>query len=369
MSDETIDATLERLSGGTVVWKPPVLAVATTDITLSGGQTVDGVALVTGNRCLVTGQTDPTQNGIYTVSEAGAWWRAVDFSSDKFALPGTTVRVLEGTAYGESLWYITTPASGPISLGTTAIGWTMHSNPHGNQPGGALHDAATSSVAGFMSGPDKAKLDAATASATASTLVSRDGTGATAVQILETGVVRSPYQTGIYLHPGDQDGTGLGRNVVALDCGKVNAASHKTTSLIWVHSEKGILIDGWQIFGFSGNPDYNLSAVQAFQNLDAGAFMRWLPTCSLFAFETWGRGIYFDHASTNAGHYTFRAFGGAEVLKIKGDGTLLHGATTYTEQTAASVPTPPAGQQTTFIDSADHKLKRKDSSGTVTIIG
>jgi hypothetical protein len=38
------------------------------------------------------------------------------------------------------------------------------------------------------------------------------------------------------------------------------------------------------------------------------------------------------------------------------------------ELAAASVLTPAAGQQTLFIDTADHKLKRKDSAGTVTII-
>jgi hypothetical protein len=41
---------------------------------------------------------------------------------------------------------------------------------------------------------------------------------------------------------------------------------------------------------------------------------------------------------------------------------------TYAEIAAASVATPAAGRQTLFIDSADHKLKRKDSTGTVTII-
>lgn len=41
---------------------------------------------------------------------------------------------------------------------------------------------------------------------------------------------------------------------------------------------------------------------------------------------------------------------------------------TVPELAAASVANPPAGSQTLFIDTADHKLKRKDSSGTVTII-
>jgi hypothetical protein len=38
----------------------------------------------------------------------------------------------------------------------------------------------------------------------------------------------------------------------------------------------------------------------------------------------------------------------------------------YRKQSAASVPTPVAGEMNTFIDSADDKLKRKDSTGVVT---
>jgi hypothetical protein len=41
---------------------------------------------------------------------------------------------------------------------------------------------------------------------------------------------------------------------------------------------------------------------------------------------------------------------------------------TLTEVAAASIATPAAGTQTLFIDTADHKLKRKDSSGAVTVI-
>ena len=41
---------------------------------------------------------------------------------------------------------------------------------------------------------------------------------------------------------------------------------------------------------------------------------------------------------------------------------------TLTEIPVASVTTPSTGTQVLFIDTADHKLKRKDSSGTVTVI-
>lgn len=72
----------------------------------------------------------------------------------------------------------------PQNLGTAAAGSGTaysrddHVHAHGNQAGGALHPAATGSVAGFMSAADKTAFDAATDAATASTLVKRDANGA-----------------------------------------------------------------------------------------------------------------------------------------------------------------------------------------------
>ncbi|MBU0751922.1 MAG: hypothetical protein KJ787_11675 [Gammaproteobacteria bacterium] len=52
-----------------------VTAVATANLALSGLPTVDGVTLASGNRVLLTGQTDPKENGVYKAG-AGAWARA-----------------------------------------------------------------------------------------------------------------------------------------------------------------------------------------------------------------------------------------------------------------------------------------------------
>lgn len=54
---------------------------------------------------------------------------------------------------------------------------TISASQHGNQTNASLHAAATTSANGFMSSTDKTKLDAATASATASTLALRDSFG------------------------------------------------------------------------------------------------------------------------------------------------------------------------------------------------
>jgi len=99
--------------------------VATTEnITLSGEQTIDGVAVVSGNRVLVKNQTTETENGIY-VASASAWSRATDADntpSGEIAY-GDFVFVQTGTGNGGYGFIMTT--TGTITLGTSNINWTQ----------------------------------------------------------------------------------------------------------------------------------------------------------------------------------------------------------------------------------------------------
>jgi hypothetical protein len=82
--------------------KAPVKAATTASITLSGLQTIDGVALAAGDRVLVKNQTYEQKNGIYVVA-AGTWSRAKDAevsSGDYSALWNATTTVLQGTTNG-----------------------------------------------------------------------------------------------------------------------------------------------------------------------------------------------------------------------------------------------------------------------------
>jgi len=97
-------------------WKDPVKAVATANITLSAAQTVDGVALVVGDRVLVVGQTDAKTNGIYVVA-AGAWARSADADSAAELLNAACF-VSGGTAKGDTAWVCTTDS---IALGTSNL--------------------------------------------------------------------------------------------------------------------------------------------------------------------------------------------------------------------------------------------------------
>jgi hypothetical protein len=61
-----------------LTWKTPVKVATTTNITLSGTQTIDGVAVVVSDRVLVKNQTTTADNGVYVVA-VGTWTRATDF--------------------------------------------------------------------------------------------------------------------------------------------------------------------------------------------------------------------------------------------------------------------------------------------------
>jgi hypothetical protein len=101
--------------------KASCVAATTANITLSGTQTIDGVALIAGNRCLVKNQTLSQDNGIYVVA-AGAWTRATDMDN-WLEVPGAFTFIEQGTLYADTGWVCTSNAGG--TLGTTPITWVQ----------------------------------------------------------------------------------------------------------------------------------------------------------------------------------------------------------------------------------------------------
>lgn len=92
-------------------------ASVATIATLSGPMTLDGVALVAGDRVLVKDQTAASQNGIYVVA-AGAWSRASD--ADVWGeLVSAFVFVESGTVNADMGYLATVDPGG--TLGTTAV--------------------------------------------------------------------------------------------------------------------------------------------------------------------------------------------------------------------------------------------------------
>jgi hypothetical protein len=112
-------------------WKASCRVVATSNITLSGTQTIDGVAVAEGDRVLVVGQSAGSehQHGIY-VCASGPWSRAADFDDpNNDNVRGAAVLIREGTTNADRAYQCTT--DGAISFGTTAISFASFVNTAG----------------------------------------------------------------------------------------------------------------------------------------------------------------------------------------------------------------------------------------------
>lgn len=118
MASSAISRTLGLI--GEFGMKAPVRAATTAAITLTGEQTVDGIALSQhagtsqpADRVLVKDQSDATTNGLYDVQE-GAWLRSADFDGPEKVAKGTLVYVTDGSANGDNLFKVTT--ANPVQI-------------------------------------------------------------------------------------------------------------------------------------------------------------------------------------------------------------------------------------------------------------
>lgn len=139
------------------------------NITLSGTQTIDGVAVVAGDRVLVKDQSTAANNGIYVVA-SGSWARATDADTWN-ELVGAFTFVEEGTVNDNSGWVCTVAAGG--TLGVTAVTWEQFSGAGQITAGAGLYksgntlNVGTASSARIVVNTDD--IDLATTGVTAST--------------------------------------------------------------------------------------------------------------------------------------------------------------------------------------------------------
>jgi hypothetical protein len=145
---------LGRLEGARAALgvKMPVRCATTANITLSGFQTIDGVAIAStddanglNTRVLVKDQTDTTQNGVYHV-QAGVWERAKDFDGNTDFVKGTLLYVAAGDA-NEGRFY-TVSSADPPDIGEDALTFVQGTFGVGDVTGPA------SSVSGNVAGWD-----------------------------------------------------------------------------------------------------------------------------------------------------------------------------------------------------------------------
>jgi hypothetical protein len=119
-TDAVTKQQLDAIARG-LKWKNSVKAATTTNITLSGTQTVDGVALVAGDRVLAKDQTTGSANGIYVVA-AGAWSRSSDFDDATEVTTAVVIPVEQGTVNADKAFILTT--DGTLTVGTTSLAFT-----------------------------------------------------------------------------------------------------------------------------------------------------------------------------------------------------------------------------------------------------
>lgn len=150
VNKEYVDAAVNRKL------KDPVVAVATQELDATynsddkrlimkaaGIPTVDGVTLAVGDRVLVAGQTDATQNGIYVVTVlgsaetsegagdgvSGVLERATDFDVSAKIAPNVIIPVMQGTQNGDTNWQLINDAA--VTLDTTPLSFAKFKGSEG----------------------------------------------------------------------------------------------------------------------------------------------------------------------------------------------------------------------------------------------
>jgi hypothetical protein len=118
--------------------KETVKVLASSNITLSGTQTIDGHGVSAGDRVIANGQTTQTQNGCYVVS-SGAWTRASD-SDTATELDKALYFVLLGAENGGKIFYQSNAVPG---IGTGIALWLPFlTNPTATEVGALAVDGS-----------------------------------------------------------------------------------------------------------------------------------------------------------------------------------------------------------------------------------
>jgi hypothetical protein len=103
-----------------ISWKQPCVAATLANITLSGLQTIDGKAVVAGDRVLVKDQSTAANNGIY-IASASAWSRSEDANTwDELIC---AISFIEYGTQAGGAWFCTAQDGG--TLGVTAVNWAQ----------------------------------------------------------------------------------------------------------------------------------------------------------------------------------------------------------------------------------------------------
>jgi len=210
-------ATTDRLQGTRTskAIKGPALVATTAAITLSGEQTIDSVALVSGDRVLVKDQADGTENGIYVV-DTGPWGRAQDFNKSNDIAEGTLIAIAQGATYAKSMYILTTPDA---EIATTALTFARYADPAGVAVADAAAAAALASE--LAAAASEAAAAASEAAADADRIAAQAAAAAAAIS--ETNAGNSETAAGA-----SETAAGLSETAAALS--ETNAGASETAA-------------------------------------------------------------------------------------------------------------------------------------------
>ena len=164
--------------------------IATSNITLSGTQTIDGVSLSADDRVLVAGQSTASQNGIYKVVSGGSWTRTDDLAAGVDAA-GAFAFIEQGSTNADTGW-VCSSNKGSAVVGTNNLAFTQFSSAGVTSAGdgldrtGNVYSVDLKSNGGLVIESTEIAVDLAASSITGTLAVSDGGTGATSASAART---------------------------------------------------------------------------------------------------------------------------------------------------------------------------------------
>ena len=179
-----VDSTAEGLDV-----KDSVKIATTANITLSGTQTIDGVAISADERVLVKDQSTASQNGIY-LCKSGSWARADDMAAGGDAA-GAFTFVEQGSTLADT-GFVCSTDKGSAVVGTNNLAFTQFSSAGVTSAGdgldrtGNVYSVDLKSNGGLVIESTEIAVDLAASSITGTLAVSDGGTGATSASAART---------------------------------------------------------------------------------------------------------------------------------------------------------------------------------------
>jgi len=179
-----VDSTSEGLDV-----KDSVKVATTANITLSGTQTIDGVAISADERVLCKDQSTASQNGIY-LCKAGSWARADDMAAGGDAA-GAFTFVEQGSTLADT-GFVCSTNKGSAVVGTNNLAFTQFSSAGVTSAGdgldrtGNVYSVDLKSNGGLVIESTEIAVDLAASSITGTLAVGDGGTGATSASAART---------------------------------------------------------------------------------------------------------------------------------------------------------------------------------------